>query len=983
MKLARAFLIGIAGLAALLAVALGLAFTPAVQTWAVRRVLAGQPGLQVKIGRVAVGLHSVQLDNLTLIQPGVTLTLPSVEIDLPLLSAARKKVFVQKLAAKGWTLDLTAPGGKPPAAPVSPPPATTPAAAFQGVFKQIHLPVDLAVDAVELSGEVIFPTGPKQPPGRAHVTLTGGQLASQQEGKFDFQIDTTLDGSVASVHSVAVHGTFNAALDTPRTFSHLGLAVDATATGTQFPKGAHIRIGVDALRAADGEHYVVALDADGKHLFALNADYPTSVPKLAGTWQLNLHDTDLTPFALGHALPAFEATGEGRLEGDAAFRAVHAAGRLHVATEHLEAVQAELRALGRLTIDTDFDLTQNANDTRVDRLDVTVAGAQPVAEVHVLQPFVFNAKTGELKVPDPAKSLLSVDLKGIPLAWAQPFLSGLAVSGSDATGTLLASARGGGLHLESSAPLAVKDLAIAREGRPLVRLDRASLNFNTDYTPQQGWQADLQASAQAGPKTLFTLQTKAGCIAGTAQPIKIAGQFQADLPAVFAQPALASLAQLTGGTAHLDFQASLDSKKEIEAKLAFSGLAAPSAPSLPGITADVRAELAPDGKITLNVPLVFEQGGRKSDLALSGTLQSGAGGLNLDAKIASDLIMADDLKAFSALQAAKTPSAAASPAPVEAAGSAPTNATRDAAPPWQGVSGRLMLALKKVVYGQFEADDIAGDLKLGPDALALDQLRAMLGSGGAANLNGTVAFASSAPEPYSLKADVKVSDVDSAPLFRALDPSKPPTVEGKFNFSSQLTGGGLNLVDLAQRAQGDMALTSKSGIFRGLASNGGTKTLSTASGIAGLLGKSKELVALGKLTTALQQFPYDQINVQLTRGQSLDVQLKDFSVISQQLRLTGTGGLTYEKGKSMLDQKLALQLQMGVLGDMETLMAALGKVSTDKDELGYTKVSRPIKIGGTPTNPDTSDLYAFLKEAGVSAATRAAERLLNLFGGKK
>ncbi len=982
MKLPRAFLIGIAGLAALLAVAIGLAFTPAVQTWAVRRVLAGQPGLQVEIGRVAVGLHSVKLDNLTLIQPGVVLTLPSVEIDLPLLSAARKKVFIQRLVAKGWTLDLTAPGGKSPSAPVPSSPAATPAAAFQGVFKQIHLPVDLAVDAVELSGEVIFPTGPKQPPGRAHVTLTGGQLASQQEGKFDFQIDTTLDGSVASVHSVAVHGTFSAALDTPRTFSHLGLAVDATATGTQFPKGAHIRTGVDALRAADGEHYVVALDADGKHLFALNADYPASVPKLAGTWQLNLHDTDLTPFVLGHALPAFEATGEGRLEGDAAFRAVHAAGRLHVATEHLEAVQAELRALGGLTIDTDFDLTQNADDTRVDRLDVTMAGAQPVAEVHVLQPFVFNAKTGELKVPDPAKSLLSVDLKGIPLAWVQPFLSGLAVSGSNATGTLLASARGGGLHLESSAPLELKNLAVAREGRPLAHLDRASLNFSADYTPQQGWQADLQASAQAGPKTLFTLQTKAGCIAGTAQPIKIAGQFQADLPAVFAQPALASLAQLTGGTAHLDFQASLDSKKEIEAKLTLNGLAAPQAPSLPVITADVRAELATDGKITLSVPLVFDQGGRKSDLALSGTLQSGASGLNLDAKIASDLIMADDLKAFSALQAAKSPSAAPAPTPAVPA-AAPANATRDATPPWQGVNGRLVLALKKVVYGQFEADDIAGDLKLGPDALALDQLRAVLGSGGAANLNGTIAFAPSAPEPYSLKADVKVSDVDSAPLFRALDPSKPPTVEGKFNFSSQLTGGGLNLVDLGQRTQGDMTLTSKSGIFRGLASNGGTKTLSTASGIAGLLGKSKELVALGKLTTALQQFPYDQINVQLTRGQSLDVQLKDFSVISQQLRLTGTGGLTYEKGKSMLDQKLALQLQMGVLGDMETLMAALGKVSTDKDELGYTKVSRPIKIGGTPTNPDTSDLYAFLKEAGVSAAARAAERLLNLFGGKK
>jgi len=113
------------------------------------------------------------------------------------------------------------------------------------------------------------------------------------------------------------------------------------------------------------------------------------------------------------------------------------------------------------------------------------------------------------------------------------------------------------------------------------------------------------------------------------------------------------------------------------------------------------------------------------------------------------------------------------------------------------------------------------------------------------------------------------------------------------------------------------------------------------------------------------------------------VQLKDFSVISPQLRLTGTGALTYEKGKPMLGQSLAMQMQMGVLGDMETLFATVGKTSDQKDELGYTKISRPIKIGGTPANPDTSDLYAFLKEAGASALGRSALHLLDIFGNKK
>ncbi len=985
MKFLRWFLICVAALVALLGVIIALAFTSPVQTWMARRALANRPGLAVTLGRVAAGLHGVQLDEVRVTQPGLALTLPSFALELPLLPAMQQKVLIKKLVVKGWTLDLTAPGSKPaPAPPVVAAPAATAMAAFQGIFQQLHLPVDVTVDSIELSGDVIFPTADGQPPGRAHVTLTGGRLAPGQEGKFDFQADAALPGS-AAVRSLTVQGSFIATLDTPRTFSHLELSAESVATGAQFPKGAHIHIGADASRTDAGEHYTMALDANGKHLFTLEADYPAATHQLTGAWRLAAQDTDLAPFALGRVLPAFEATGDGKVEADGTFATLHATGRLHLSADHLEAMQTELRALGRLTLDSDFDLTFNqaAAVTRVDHLAVAIAGAQPVAEVHALQAFEFNAKTGELKVADPAKSLLGVELKGVPLAWARPFLPGIVVTGSNVSGMLQASARDGGLHVESSAPIEVENLALAQTGKPLLRLDRATLGLAADYTPQ-GWQAELQAGAQAAAQTLFTLQTKAGCKAGSAQAIKATGSLQINLPAVLAQPACASLARLTGGTAHVDFQASLGAQKEIEAKLAFDHLAAPQVPPLPAITADVRAELGPGGKVTFNAPLVLENAGRKSDLTLSGTLQSGLAGLNVDARMASNFIVADDLKVLAAPLAAKSsaPGPAQPPPGPDPDAAAPAAATaRDAAPFWKGVSGHIVVALQKVVYGQFEADNIAGDLKLGPDALALDQLRAVLGSGGTASLAGGVNFAAGAPQPYSLKANVSVSDLDTAPLFRALDPSKPPTVEGKFNLTGQAAGSGLNVMDLSQHVQGDASLNSKSGIFRGLAKSTGTSTVSGLSNLAGSALNSKELVAVGKITDALKEFPYDQINLQVTRGASLDVELKDFSVISQQLRLTGTGALTYEKGTPILDQKLALQIQISVRGDFETLFGAIRKVSTDQDELGYTKVSRPIKIGGTPTQPDTSDLYLFLAEGlGTRAIEHYLPKLLNIFG---
>ncbi|HEV8073389.1 MAG TPA: hypothetical protein VGP21_04585 [Opitutaceae bacterium] len=974
MKLLRRLLIGIVVLAALMALVVGIAFLPSVQTWAAHRALAGR---NIDVGRVAIGLNRVELDNVHVNQPGVALTLPGAEVDLSLLSAAGKKVSIQKLVAKGWTLDLTAPGGKSKSAQTAAAPAIATTAAFQGIFQKLHLPVDLTVDSVELSGDVVFSADPKQPPAHAQVTITGGGLAAGQEGRFDFEIDTELAGSSPAVRTLAVHGTIIARLDTPRTFSHLGFVTDGTASGPRFPQGARIHFSADALRAAAGEHYTVALDTEGKHLFALKADYPANAPKLAGDWQLNVRDADLAPFTLGRALPAFEATGDGKLEADVALGAVHATGHVHVSAGQLEVVHAGLQALGQLTLDTHFDLSQNAGVTRIDQFDVIVAGEHPVAEIRALQSFELNAKTRELKVADPAKDLFSFALQGLPLAWSQPFLPGLTVDGSDATGTLLVSARDGGMHFQSSEPLQVKNFSVARAGQPLAHLDVATLSLGGDYTLQQGWQAEFTASAQAGPTTLFTLQAKAGAIAGPGQPIKATGQLQADLPAVLAQPAFGAKAQLTGGTARVDFQASLDEKKEIEVKLALTGLASPQAPSLPTVTADVRAELAPDGQITFNAPLLFENAGRKSDLTFSGTFRSGAGGMNLDARVASDLIVADDVKILAAplaMKSAPSPTGSASASPVTNPESA-TVAT-DKAPFWKGVSGHLVLALKKVVYGQFEMNDIAGELKLGPDALALDQLSAGLGSGGEAKLAGAVNFAGDAPEPYSLKANVAVSDVDSAPLFRALDPSKPPTVEGKFNLMGQVTSSGLNAADLGQQAQGDMSLTSKGGVFRGLAKNTDTNVIAKGLGFAG-----NELAAVGQLTTALQEFHYDQINLQLTRDPSLDIQLKDFSVISQGLRIVGTGTLTYEKDKPILDQSLAMQIQMGARDEFATLFDAIRKLSSETDELGYTKVSRPIKITGTPTNPDTNDLYKFLAEGvGQRAIEHYIPQLLNLFG---
>ena len=117
MKVVR-FLLFIAAAAVLLLAGLaGLAFTPAVQTWVLRREIEPPPGTSMAVGRVAIGLHHVRIEQLAISDPGTTVTLPLIEADLPVLSAIGRNVQLGNLIAKGWTIDLTQAAPAPAAGP--------------------------------------------------------------------------------------------------------------------------------------------------------------------------------------------------------------------------------------------------------------------------------------------------------------------------------------------------------------------------------------------------------------------------------------------------------------------------------------------------------------------------------------------------------------------------------------------------------------------------------------------------------------------------------------------------------------------------------------------------------------------------------------------------------------------------------------------------------------------------------------------------
>ena len=981
MKLGRVLLIGALVLAVLLLVAVGAAFNSRVQTWAARRALAGQPGLDVTLGGVSAGLNQIQVTDVHAVRNGAVLTLPSAEMDVPLIGAAMNdRWLVRRLVARGWTLDLSRvqPPVTPPAtAARSTPPrefsllpsayADTPAdaaqlavpAAFAGIFNQLKLPVDFALESVDLAGDVLLPVVPGRPSARVKVTFTGGSLAAGQAGKFDYTAMVTFEGQDLAVRELTIRGTLAVVMDTPRTISRLVSATAAEAQGPKFPDGVKLSIDLSASRAASGENYAVTIASGSKQLAAIETSYPAGASHLGGNWRLDMRDADLAPFAFGRELPAFEAVGEGRFDTDTAFAELHASGRLNATVDHLNVVNPQLAGLGSIHLTADFDFAQRGGATRVDRLAVTMEGAKPVATVQALQAFEFNLKTGELNVADPAKDLLGVVFQGLPLAWVGPLLNreGFAATGGDLQGEFAASARNGGFALRAKAPLTVANLSVARaDGRALVKAVDVSLTASADYTPQ-GWQVELAPlTLRTQGAVLLTVEGKVGQLAGEHQAIKAAGKWSGQLPGLLAQPVALGSAVLTAGAGQGDFAASLGDKQEIQLRLALTNLSAAAAPRLPAITAELRLDRASDGQITFSAPVRLELEARKSDLTLAGTCLPAAAGLILDARLTSEFLAVEDAQILAA------PFSGPAPASASATGA-------PAAPFWAGVTGQVALALKKVVYnGQFQVTDVTGVLRLDAGTFRLVDGRGGFDADSDVRLAGGVTFNPATPQPYALAADFALNNFATAPAFRAIDPAKLPTIDARINLTSKLTATGASVTDLAERARGDLLITSKGGIFRLLSADLTDRiqrTQSRVTAIASFLGvvtddfvnKTKILSDIAK---ALSEIPFDQLSVTASRDASLNLQLTDFTLISPEVRIGGGGDIRYVAGVPVLAQPLAVQLNLGARGKLGDLIKRAGLLEARQDNLGYAAFAVPLRIAGTLGNPDTNAIRTAL-----------------------
>ncbi len=969
---------------ALVAVGAAVVASSGFQTWAARRALARATAWNATVGKVSAGFHRVAVTDLRLERAGARLHLPEVTAELPVLPAAFSgELDVRRCVARGWTLDLSqAPAASsPPAATPSPHAVSAAREMFAGVFRQLELPFDLAVDGLELVGEVVLPDAR----GRVAVQISGGGLRAGAEGKFVVTARAALRDP--DVSGVEVHGTVAAAMPSTRSFGKVALQFDATARGQRFPQGLGLKGEVAATRGQDGETYVARLGGS-RNLVDLHVELPSGGERLAGAWKLDVRDADVAPFSLGVPVPEFALVGDGVIDADAAFTAIHLAGRLDATVDRWHVVRKELAALGRLQVTADFDLTEQGGTLGVRKLDLAVRGAAPLAEVRSLQAFDFTPATRALRTADTERDLLGIVLHAVPVDWVRPWIADVQVSGGRVRGGLTARAHQGGISLRSTTPLTVEAVGVSRAGRPLLRDIDLSLRAAADFTPQ-GWQADLsEAAARSGHAELADFEFRLGRLAAAGQPVKLAGRASLRLPVLVAQPGLAGSVALRSGAATVEFAATLDGKRELQAKADLRDLSVfgpEGGTALPAIATQLRADLSPEGAIAFNAPVTLVHRGRTTALALVGTLGAERNGTRaVEAELRGSDVYWEDARLLAA--ALPEASGGAQPAP----------------PPWSGLHGAVALRLQRVVYSDaLEVKDVGGKLRLDAGIVRLEGGQASVGERGKASVNGLVTFDAGARPAYGVIADVAVRDFDFAPLLRPPAAGAKPTVEGRFDLQSRLAGHAGTLRGLIEEARGDVQLTSKGGVFRGLPVNVSTITETTSrwtawlatagSALNAVTGRrdaaeiASKTEAVAEVARALHPIVYDQLSFVLARDAEERLHVREFALISPELRLSGQGAAEPRAEGEAFDPALKMEFVLRARGRQAELLKFLGVLETQSDDLGYAACTVPLHVNGTVARPDTAELSGRLSALAIEKSglgEKAAEFLAWIRGGK-
>ncbi|MCX6936289.1 MAG: hypothetical protein NTU80_00095 [Verrucomicrobia bacterium] len=937
--------------------------TPAVQTFAAKKAL----GEQGQVNHVAVGFSGAKLEGISITQPGLKIDVPSFGADVPVMDAAGGKIDVRSLVARNIrvVVDPAALATSAKASSSSPSVPAKAAQPFAGLLNAAVLPGDLTVNGLDVSGTITV-TGAQ--PITADFALSGGGIGSGKQGKIQLKLTVHAPGTGDLTTTVDLVPT----LDAVGQLSALVVQVAAEAQGGALTKPAALNADVAIARDGVGERYRVRLATQAQALVELDARWAPGGGPLPGRWKLALADSDLRPFlppAL--VLPAFQLSGAGELALSGAER-VQVAGQLQIIADALERLGAP--ALGAIALDTRFDVEASAGLLSVKGFQLQLAAAgEPVVKVETKQTFTVAPVNLKLTPSTATADLFEVRLLGIPPRWLKVYVPELALGGP-ITAAFKARPAGDGFEIETLEPLIVPLLRYGPEQQPVVVFDAIRVEGLRVVQNAEGVTASIGAlRVIAEGVDVINGELSAVQKTGAAATAKAAVRVQ--LAALANQPVLRGQTRLSAGVAALTLDATAGSDLKVLANLRVTGLRAAGAGDLPEIQLDAEVGRDAAGVLTLKAPLsvhALTPAARTSDVTFALTVTPKPDGQQLMAQLSSQALFVPELQAFAALAAA-APVTPAKP-PVAAPAQAPAGASATPAPTgpiWAGTTGELKLDLARIVYTPgIEVLKTQGRIALTKEALILEKIQTLLGTGGTLDLGAVLKWLADS-RTYALEAQVGGRGLAVGPLLKALNPSAPAPLEGTYELAAKINGQGVDPAGAASAAAADIKLSGRSGVLRAfnLDANRYTKAGSTLASLAGLAGafsgnaqlaeRGAQVTALNAVARQFSNLPYDEFTLLARRGSSGVIELGELRLSAPEIKLAGSGTIQSLPGRTLVQQPLSLRFELGSRGEMARNLGVLRLLNPAAEGAAaeaFLPLVEPLVVDGTLQQIGTSQM---------------------------
>ena len=958
MRILRIILIWLCIAAALVALLVLTAISPPLQTWAAQEALNSQPGVHATIDSLSAGFGRVDIEKAHIEFDGAVLTLPLLQAQVPLTRALlERRVSVQGLLAKGWTLDLSKAGasqavdakvaGEAASAGVNQASARRASLLLLGYLTSLELPLAVSLEGVDLEGDAILPGEPGKGTTQIHLTLSGGH-----DGQFAF--DAAAEGTGTPVSSAFAHGTFTLIMRTPKTLDGIKLAAEVTMIG-EAQSNLAVSVQASAEHRPGGEAYSLSLIRGGRRVAVFDATSSQATGGVSGTWKANLVESDLAPFSPFTSLPALAAVGEGSFEADGSLSRMHAVGRLKSAAGSLSFLSPILERVGKASVDVDFDATLSGRSLHVDHLKLSLEGARSAFVVQALQTFDFDGGAGSVVVAKPGEDFFEGSVKGLPLEWLSNPSSRLRFTAGEANARFVIRPHDGGFSLRLKEPLTASGVLVAGiSGAPL----DLSAPLQASYAPA-GWDVTVgPLSVREAGRLLGEVQAKATRASGADPTISVTGTWSADLEALAAKAGVAGPGWPGGKSASGDFTAKLGDTTGVDSKVVWVG-------KDPGqtVSANLHVDMDADGDFAFTAPIAFAAREGKRELSAEGSCAFGRSGGELDVRLTSEDVAEDDLRLLAAPLAA-----------IGGGGLSP--GTRGSGPFWGSWTGNIGFSFKLLRTLEGTYDEVGGSLVLKHDQVRLETGRVWILNHNLGKFEGTISFDPALALPYVLKGSGSVEDVDAAAFFGPAPKDQSAPFEGRFSATATLAGSGVSLDDLARNSHQEIQLKSQSGILRLLkvdvadavpeASTPVTDTLGDVSSAVGSIfgiHKGFDRIDRNKVSPAadavinftyeIAEVGYDRLTITATGGTDRGLHLSDIEMDCPDERLRGSGDIAYGNGAALSKRPLSMDLVLSVKGHPAELLSKAAILVPKKDDAGFRDVTVHVLLGGTLERVDT------------------------------